>query len=393
MLILVVNCGSSSAKYDVFNVDKECSVCKGMVSRIGEATASFSHEVMEKDILVKKKVICGDHHSAVEIIRQNLVDPEIGVIKDVREITGVGHRVVHGGEEFSSSTLIDNRVIRSIEKFSVLAPLHNPPALEGIRGCMKIFQNVPQVAVFDTAFHQTMPEHAYCYGIPYKFYKKYGIRKYGFHGTSHRYVSGKAAEVLGKPPEKLNLITVHLGNGCSMAAVMNGTSIDTSMGLTPLEGLLMGTRCGDIDPAIIPFLMGQENIGIKEVNDILNKKSGLLGVSGISNDMRDILTGMEQGNERAKLAYDIFVYKIKKYIGAYAAVLGRVDAVIFTAGIGENVPQIKNDIKKQLRQLLGGGTEFLTIATNEELLIAKDTYKTITDLSGINKTEETGKSN
>jgi acetate kinase len=376
MQILVINCGSSSAKYYLFNVEKEVSLARGTVERIGEAMSSITYEVTGKDP-VKQKAVCADHHAAIELIRDTLIDPQKGVLKDMKEITGVGHRVVHGGEEFSTSTLIDAKVLKSIEKFSQLAPLHNPPALEGIRGCMKILAGVPQVAVFDTAFHQTMSEYSFCYGIPYKFYKKYSIRKYGFHGTSHRYVSMKAAELLGKPLEELNLITAHLGNGCSIACVQGGKSVDTSMGFTPLEGLLMGTRSGDIDPAVVPFLMQNESLNVNDVNDILNKKSGLLGISGLSNDMRDILAGIAEGNPRAKLAYDVFVYRIKKYIGSYAAVLGRVDAVVFTAGIGENVPQIKNDIKKQLKPLLGSSTEFLTIRTNEELLIAKDTYTVV----------------
>lgn len=388
MLILVINCGSSSAKYYLFNVEKEVSLCRGIVERIGEQTSSITHEVSGKEP-VKQKTVCPDHHRAIELIRDTLIDPQKGVLKDMNEIVGVGHRVVHGGEEFSTSTLIDAKVLRSIEKFSQLAPLHNPPALEGIKGCMKILGTVPQVAVFDTAFHQTMPESAFCYGIPYKFYKKYSIRKYGFHGTSHRFVSMKAAELLGKPLEDINVITVHLGNGCSIAAVQGGKSIDTSMGFTPLEGLVMGTRSGDIDPAVVTFLMQSEELSANDVNDLLNKKSGLLGISGVSNDMRDILAGIAEGNPRAKLAYDVFVYRIKKYIGAYAAVLGRVDAVVFTAGIGENVPQIKNDIKKQLRFILGSGTEFLTVRTNEELLIAKDTYSVVREAGEATKAQKT----
>ncbi len=377
MLILVINCGSSSAKYELLNVEKETVLCGGIVERIGEEQAFFRHEVNEKGEF-RENVSCPNHHRAIEIIRDALVDPEKGVLKDVSEVCGVGHRVVHGGEEFNASTVIDDNVIKSIEKFSELAPLHNPPSLEGIRGCMKIFKGVPQVAVFDTAFHQTMPEHAYCYGIPYEYYEKYGIRRYGFHGTSHRYVAGKTAELLERPLEELNIITVHLGNGCSITAVSGGKSIETSMGFTPLEGLLMGTRSGDLDPAVVSFLMEKEGMSADEVTtDVLNKKSGLLGVSGISNDMRDILKAIGEGDERAKLAYEIFAYRIKKYIGAYAAVLGKVDAVVFTAGIGENVPKLKDDIKNQLRPLLGSGTEFLTISTNEELLIAKDTYRIV----------------
>jgi acetate kinase len=299
------------------------------------------------------------------------------VLGNEREVKGVGHRVVHGGEKFNESTVINGDVLESIEKFSELAPLHNPPALAGIRSCREIFSGVPQVAVFDTAFHQSMPDYAYNYAIPREYYEKYGVRKYGFHGTSHRYVSMKAAEELRRPLSELKLITVHLGNGCSVSAVNNGKSVDTSMGFTPLEGLVMGTRCGDIDPAVVTFLMARENYGVDEVNDVLNKKSGLLGVSGISNDMRDILQKRKNGDKRASLAYDMFVFRIKKYIGAYAAVLGKADAVVFTAGIGENVPSIKDTLEKELAALMGEDTRFMVIGTNEELLIAKDTYELI----------------
>ena len=376
MLILVINCGSSSAKYELFDVEKEAALCKGTVERIGEEASSISHESGDGR-KVNKKVTCPNHHRAIEIIGDVLTDPDHGVLADVSEVSGVGHRVVHGGEEFSKSTLIDEKVIESIEKFSELAPLHNPPSLEGIRGCMKIFKGVPQVAVFDTAFHQTMPEKAFVYGIPYEFYKNFGIRRYGFHGTSHRYVSEKTAEILKRPLGELNLITVHLGNGCSMAAVERGKSIDTSMGYTPLEGLLMGTRSGDLDPAVVTHLMQKEGLGVEEINSLLNKKCGLLGVSGVSNDMRDILGAIEKGDKRARLAYDIFVYRIVKYIGAYAAAMGSVDAVVFTAGIGENVPDIKDRVKRQLDGLFGGKTKFLTVGTNEELLIAKDTHEIV----------------
>ena len=377
MYILVINCGSSSAKYDLFDVENESSVSRGVVERIGEGNICLlRHEVEGKDAL-EEEIPCTDHYNAIESIRDILTHAEKGVLKDISEVLGVGHRVVHGGEEFNESILINDEVLESIEKYSELAPLHNPPSLEGIRSSMKIFKGVPQVAVFDTAFHQSMPEHAFCYGIPYKLYEKYGIRKYGFHGTSHRYVSMKAAELLARPLSELNLITVHLGNGCSIAAVLKGKSVDTSMGFTPLEGLLMGTRSGDLDPAVVTFIMQREGLNAEEVNNILNKKSGLLGVSGVSNDMRDILKAMGENNKQAKLAFDIFVYRIKKYIGSYAAILGNVDAVVFTAGIGENVPRIKDGVKEQLRPLLGNKTEFLTISTNEELLIAKDTYEIV----------------
>jgi acetate kinase len=372
-MILVINCGSSSAKYELFDIEKESALCSGNVERIGAESSSLTHECVG-GCGINKKIECRDHHHAMEIIRDVLTDPETGVITDAGDVKGVGHRVVHGGEEFSSSTLIDEKVLSSIEKYSVLAPLHNPPSLEGIRACTGIFKGVPQVAVFDTAFHQTMPEYAFVYGIPYEFYEKYGIRRYGFHGTSHRYVASKAADVLSMPLSDVNIITVHLGNGCSIAAVEKGKSVDTSMGFTPLEGLLMGTRSGDLDPAAVTYVMDRENIGVDQMNSLLNKKSGLLGVSGVSNDMRDIISAIEKGDKRAKLAYDIFVYRIIKYVGAYAAVLGSVDAVVFTAGIGENVSDIKDRVAKKMKILLGEKTKFLTLRTNEELLIAKDTY-------------------
>jgi len=377
MLILVINCGSSSIKYDLFDVDGANSdLCRGIVERIGEDSATITREVCGTEKICKK-ISCRNHHQAIEIIRDALLDGDKSVIKDASEVKGVGHRVVHGGEDFSQSTLIDDDVIKSIEKFAPLAPLHNPPSLEGIKGCQKIFPHAGHVAVFDTAFHHSMEKHVYCYGIKYEFYKKYGIRKYGFHGTSHRYVAMRAAELLKKPFKELNAITVHLGNGCSAAAVSGGKSVDTSMGFTPLEGLVMGTRSGDIDPAAVTFLMRKEGLDEKGVNDLLNKESGLLGISGISNDMRDILKAMEAGDKRARLAYDVFVYRVKKYIGSYAAVLGRVDAVVFTAGIGENIPALKDAMQKDLQPLMGRKTKFLVIATNEELLIAKDTYEII----------------
>ncbi|KJJ84305.1 Acetate kinase [Candidatus Omnitrophus magneticus] len=375
MLILVINCGSSSVKYNLFDVESEKSPCKGVIERIGQKGASLDHKKNGAS-LQKEQLSCRNHYEAIEIIANILIHPEKGVLSSLLDVAGIGHRVVHGGEEFKAATLVKEDVINHIEKFSELAPLHNPPSLAGIKGCLKIFPDVKQVAIFDTAFHQTMPEYAYCYGIPYEFYKKYAIRRYGFHGTSHRYISIKAAELLKKPIAEVNLITVHLGNGCSISAIEGGKSVDTSMGFTPLEGLLMGTRAGDIDPAVVFFLMKKENFTVEQIDDVLNKKSGLLGVSGVSNDMRDLLDAIKEGNHRARLAYDIFVYRIKKYIGAYSAVLGRVNAVAFSAGIGENVPEIKEEIEKHLKEMLPN-TKFLTVKTNEELLIAKDTYALI----------------
>ena len=353
MLILVINCGSSSVKYRLFNIGYKRSVAEGVIERIGE-----------------KNGPCKDHYAAVGIIKKKL--------EFQNKIKGIGHRVVHGGEAFGKAAPITKKVLKAVKAAGRLAPLHNPPSLEGIEACGKYFPGIKQVAVFDTAFHQSMPEEAYIYGIPFGYYKKYGIRRYGFHGTSHRFVAKAAAKKLGKPLKKLKIVTAHLGNGCSMAAVSGGRSIDTTMGFTPLEGLLMGTRAGDLDPAIITFLMEKERLSIKRINEILNKKSGFLGISGKSNDMRDLLSAMRKKNARARLAFRIFVYRIKKYIGAYAAAMGGVDAVVFTGGIGENVPQIRKGLSKELRPLLGKRTKFLTIPTNEELLIAQDTYELIT---------------
>ena len=378
MLILVINCGSSSARYQLFDINKDRSLARGLVERIGYPGANISHQ--KNGSIFRKRISCADHNVAIRLIIGMLTDPRHGVIKSKDEIDGVGHRVVHGGEEFKVSTLITKEVIRSIEKYSELAPLHNPPSLLGINACLNILKGVPQVAVFDTSFHQTMPPRAFLYGLPFKYYKKYGIRRYGFHGTSHRFVAEVFAKKSGKPLKKLKLITCHLGNGCSMAAIDRGISVDTSMGFTPLEGLLMGTRCGDIDPAVVLYVMEKEKATPDRANDILNKESGLLGVSGISNDMRDLLKRSKGSGalaERAKIALEIFVYRIKKYIGAYQAAMGGLDAVIFTAGIGENNPWIIKSVAKGLKGVVAKKTKFLMIPTNEELLIARDSYTII----------------
>ncbi len=361
MLILVINCGSSSAKYQLFNINTGKPAAKGLIERIGE-----------------KRSKCRDHHMAIGLIKEKLVSGKNSPIRSIKEIKGIGHRVVHGGEKFSGSVRITKSVIDSINDFNELAPLHNPPALQGIKACEKHFPGIEQVAVFDTAFHHTMPENAYVYGIPYEFYKKYGVRRYGFHGTSHRFVSGEAAKKLKKPLNRVKVITVHLGNGCSMAAVKNARSIDTTMGFTPLEGLLMGTRGGDIDPAIITFIMKKKRLAPGPMDELLNKKCGLLGVSGVSNDMRDILKAVKK-NKRARLALEIFLYRIKKYIGAYAAAMGGLDAVVFTGGIGENVPMIRNRIEKEISSVFKNKVKFMMIPTNEELLIAKDTVRITTN--------------
>lgn len=378
MIIVVVNCGSSSAKYQLFDVGQKRSLARGVVERIAHEGANLKHQSDGEPL--KRNVSCKDHYRAIEIIVDALTDPRHGVIASKGEIDGVGHRVVHGGEEFKDAVLIDAKVIRSIEKYSELAPLHNPPSLEGIRACEKILPGVPQVAVFDTSFHQTMPPTAYMYGLPYSYYKKYGIRKYGFHGTSHRFVSAETARILKRPLKSLKLITCHLGNGCSMAAVDGGRSVDTTMGFTPLEGLLMGTRSGDLDPAAVLYIVEKENVPLGKVNDILNKESGLLGVSGVSNDMRDILKGAGSPGPRARrcaLALEMFVYRIKKYIGAYLAAMGGLDAVVFTAGVGENNPWLVKRIARELKNVVSKKTKFLVVPTDEELLIARDTVEII----------------
>ncbi|MDP3791282.1 MAG: acetate kinase [Candidatus Omnitrophota bacterium] len=362
MLILVINCGSSSAKYQLFDIKNYRSLAKGLIERIGQPGN------------------CANHYDAIGEIVRALTDKDTGAISSTNQIAGVGHRVVHGGEEFKSSTLITDKVIASIEKYSELAPLHNPPSLLGIRACLDILKGIPQVAVFDTSFHQTMPDKAFLYGLPYKYYERYGIRKYGFHGTSHRYVALDAAKQIKKPLNSLKIITCHLGNGCSMTAVDKGKSVDTSMGFTPLEGLLMGTRSGDLDPAVVFYLMKKESLTPDQISDILNKESGLLGISGESNDMRDLLKvskGQDRKAGRAKLALEMFIYRIEKYIGAYQAAMKGLDAIVFTAGIGEHNPWIVSRVKKDLKDVVGKRTRILTIPTNEELLIARDTYEII----------------
>ena len=378
MLILVINCGSSSAKYQLFDVAGNRLLARGMVERIGSARANLRQQ--KNGHILNRLVACPDHYVAINIIVKALTDPDHGVIKSKNDIIGIGHRVVHGGEEFKTSTIITPRVIRSIEKYSELAPLHNPPALLGIKASARILKGIPQIAVFDTSFHQTMPPRAFLYGLPFRFYKKYGIRRYGFHGTSHRFVAMQASKILNRSLKSLKLITCHLGNGCSMAAVKNGISVDTTMGFTPLEGLLMGTRSGNLDPAVVFYLMKKERLSPDRISDILNKESGLLGVSGISNDMRDILKagkGRGLSAERAGMALDIFIYRIEKYIGAYMAAMNGLDAVIFTAGIGENNPWLVKRVEKDLKNVVSKRVKFIIIPTDEELLIARDAYNLI----------------
>jgi len=381
MIILILNCGSSSIKFKLYNVEKDIYLAEGKVEKIGEEKSIFSYSQASG----KKKeetTNIPDHEKGLKIITDALVSQECGVIKSLDEINGVGHRVVHGGEDFSKATLITDEVIQSIKKYTKLAPLHNPPALSGIKACLKLMPNVSQVAVFDTAFHQTIPPKAYMYAIPYKYYQKYKLRRYGFHGTSHNYIASKASRILGKSIKELKIITCHLGNGCSIAAVDKGISVDTSMGFTPLEGLVMGTRSGDLDPAIVAFLEENEKISCTEIDTILNKKSGLLGLSGVSNDMRELNeTKNNDTTGRVGLALEVFFYRIKKYIGTYTAVMNGIDAIVLTGGIGENNPWIVEKLKKELSNIIEKfDVKILVIPTKEEWMIASETAKLVKKL-------------
>ncbi len=393
MKILVLNSGSSSIKYQLFLLPEERVISKGLLERIGEETSLLRHEEEGAEHKFSRRV--KDHEEGLKLIAATLTDRKHGVISSLKEISAVGHRVVHGGEAFSASTIVDRKVIKAIEKFSSLAPLHNPPNLAGIKAVSHLMPGTPQAAVFDTAFHQTMPPRAFLYALPHELYSKHHVRRYGFHGTSHRYIARRTAELIGKPPEGLNLITAHLGNGCSMTAVRKGVSVDTTLGLTPLEGLVMGTRPGDVDPGIIIFLGEKLGMKISEINTMLNKKSGLLGISGVSNDIRDISEKARNGNRKAELALEIFSYRIKKYIGAYTAVLECVDAVTFSGGIGENAFFLRSSIcsgmgtlgikiderknktavgKEALISSNRSGVKVFVVPTNEELMIARDVY-------------------
>lgn len=392
MNILVINCGSSSLKYQLIDMNGEVVLAKGLVERIGIEGSKIKHDTTGKDRVVIEEPM-KDHKKALELVLSAIIDKDYGAISSMDEIGAVGHRVVHGGEDFTDSVIIDGSVMEALEKNVELAPLHNPPNIMGIDACKELMPNTPMVAVFDTAFHQTIPAENFMYAIPYEYYEKYKIRRYGFHGTSHKYVSQRAAEMLGKDIKNLNIVTCHLGNGSSVTAVEGGKSIDTSMGFTPLEGLAMGTRSGDIDPAVIPFIMEKENMSFDEVNSMLNKKSGVLGISGISSDFRDLEIAEEEGNVRAKLALDIFANRVTKYIAAYAAQMCRIDVLVFTAGIGENSNTMRERIcegleclniriDKDLNNIRGKeaivnkdltGTTIMVIPTNEELMIARDT--------------------
>ena len=399
MKVLVLNCGSSSVKYQFISTDDKKVLAKGLIERIGSSSAILTHQRYDGDsIKITGEIL--DHDIAIEYVIAVLLSKNHGVIKDRSEIEAVGHRVVHGGEDFSGSVLITNPVIQTLKENFELAPLHNPPNLKGIIACQKHLPGVPQVGVFDTAFHQKMPPKAYLYGIPYVLYKKYKIRRYGFHGTSHLYVSKRAAELMGRQYNQLKIITCHLGNGCSIAAIDGGISIDTSMGFTPLEGLIMGTRCGDMDPSIPLHVMGKEELTLAEVNTMLNKHSGLMGISGVSNDMREIIKSMNEGNERSRYAFEVFCYRIKKYIGAYTAALGGLDAVVFTGGIGENSFEVRKEVLSNLefigielddeKNLKKDGERVITkenskvkvfiIPTNEELVIALDTAQIVNEV-------------
>ncbi|NLD50889.1 MAG: acetate kinase, partial [Clostridiaceae bacterium] len=347
MKILVINTGSSSLKYQLIDMVNESVLAKGVCDRIGLEHSFLKHSKTGREPVVIEKDLY-NHKVAIKEVISALTDRENGVISSMSEISAFGHRVVHGGESFQDSVVIDEKVMQAIQKCVELAPLHNPSNIIGIEACKQIMPDTPMVAVFDTAFHQTMPRHAYIYALPYEIYEKYGLRKYGFHGTSHKYVAYRAAEILDKPIEKLKLITCHLGNGASICAVKNGKSIETSMGFTPLQGLCMGTRSGTIDPAVISFLMEKEKMSVKDISDFLNKKSGVLGISGISSDFRDVQEAAESGNDRAELALDIFCYKVKRFIGDYAGIMNGVDAVIFTAGIGENNDLVRAKVVSEL---------------------------------------------
>ncbi len=397
MIVLVVNCGSSSIKYQLYNMPEKKVLAKGLAEKIGEATSLLTHRRGGEKFEIAKPI--ANHKVGIEMILACLTDAKTGVLANVKEISAVGHRVVHGGEAYSDAMRIDQDVLSCIEECSDLAPLHNPPNLIGINECRAALPGVPMVAVFDTAFHQTLPRHAYLYALPYEMYEKYRVRKYGFHGTSHAYITHRAAQLLEKPVSETNIITCHLGNGCSMAAVKNGKSVDTTMGFTPLAGLVMGTRSGDIDPAIIPFLVNKpEYAKIADIDKMLNKKSGLLGVSGVSNDMRDLAAdaGKSGPDSRSQLAIDMFCYRVKSYVGAYMAVLGRVDAVCFMGGIGENgsavragcLSNLENygisiDEEKNRATMLGkegdissagAKVKVLVIPTDEEGWIAEETF-------------------
>ena len=397
MKVLVLNCGSSSIKYKLYDMNGQKELASGGIEKIGlpDSFLKFTLSDGSKQVITQE---IKEHTAGIELILKTLTDAKYGAIKSLDQIDAVGHRVVHGGDKFCSSVVINQEVINKIEECVDLAPLHNPANLKGIYAIQKILPKVPQVAVFDTSFHQTMPPYAYIYALPYDYYEKYGVRRYGFHGTSHRYVAKRGCEFLGIDLENSRIITAHIGNGGSITAIKNGKSIDTSMGMTPVEGLMMGSRSGSVDPGVLTYLMEKENLSTRQINDIINKKSGLVGVSGVSSDMRDIENAIEQGNERARLAMDMYFYYILKYVSGYIAVLGGVDAIIFTGGVGENQPIMRKyvcdslaflgvDFNNELNDRIKGRETELTfpnskvrvavIPTNEELAIAIDTEELV----------------
>ena len=396
MKVLVINCGSSSLKYQVIDSETEHVLEKGLCERIGiDGVLTYQPAGQDK---IKYEAAMPAHRQAVELVLKQLTDPENGVLKSIDEIDAVGHRMVHGGEKFACSTLLTEEVLKTVASCNDLAPLHNPPTLVGVAACKELLPTTPMVGVFDTAFHQTMPPEAYIYGLPYEYYEKYAVRRYGFHGTSHKYVSLRAAEILGKKPEDLKIVVCHLGNGSSISAVDGGKCVDTSMGLTPLEGLVMGTRSGDIDPTCIEFIAHKENLSLEQVMDIVNKKSGVLGISGVSSDFRDLDEAAKAGNKRADLALRVFAHSVVKYIGSFIAVMNGVDAIVFTAGIGENDDIIRSRIiehfdyldttldqkankmhgEERIISTPESKVKVICIPTNEELAICRDTVEIVT---------------
>ena len=396
MKILVINCGSSSLKYQLIDMEDKKVLAKGLAERIGIEGGRVKYEAAGKDEIVIDEMLA-DHKAALKIVLDSLQHAEYGAVKSLDEIDAVGHRVVHGGEAFAESVIIDDEVMKAINDNVEIAPLHNPPNIIGIEACKEIMGDIPMVAVFDTAFHQTIPALNYIYALPYEYYEKYKVRRYGFHGTSHQYITGRAAEMLGKDLDDVNLITCHLGNGSSISAVVGGKCYDTTMGFTPLEGLAMGTRTGDMDPAIVPFIMDKENLSTEEMSNVMNKKSGVLGISGVSSDFRDLEEAAEKGNDRAQLALDIFENRVRKYIGAYLTEMDHCDGIIFTAGVGENsistrervidglaslgikIDRDKNDMRGKEAVISADDSSIpvLVIPTNEELKIAMETAKLV----------------
>ena len=395
MKILVINCGSSSLKYQLIDMKTEVAIAKGLVERIGIEGSNLEQKVNGFDEKYKVEKDLKNHKEAISLVLEALCKKEFGIINDLSEINAIGHRVVHGGEKYSRSVVVDDEVIKNIDLCSKIAPLHNPVNLIGIKACRELMKDTPMVVVFDTAFHQTMPEKSFMYGLPYEMYEKYSIRKYGFHGTSHFYVANECAKAMGKDIKDLKIITCHLGNGASITAVDKGKSVDTSMGFTPLQGLMMGTRCGDMDPAIVTYLMGELNMNAQEIDNLMNKKSGFLGVSGKSSDSRDIESLKEKGDKRASLTLDMYFHRIKSYIGSYIAIMNGVDAIVFTAGIGENsvetrlgicrnmenlgiiIDEKKNNVIGKIAEISSDKSKvkLYLIPTNEELVIARDTME------------------